>query len=246
MSNNDANLLYNAVTGSNFSANPRDTTPVIMFMGGNSGMASLFGGEKTMIMGGALLKLTSHLRMTGGEFVWLSPSLKTPMMTRVNISVVLPATTIPAINHHPPFIPFRFLVASRLEYHVTLAFSSLPSPSLVTELNLQDGSFNADANIRLFLAMDEKFDIIRKKWNVTAGWPKEHDIQQILSLSSGQFIFPSTVVAHIDTDAHRSDLRLQELLEHAPDSTKENPFTSLDAIYSHIFPTVPSHHLATA
>ncbi|KAF9035204.1 hypothetical protein BJ165DRAFT_657790 [Panaeolus papilionaceus] len=145
-------------------------------------------------------------------------------------------------------VPFRFLIASRREPQIVSTFSSASSSastSLFTEINLIKNSFNVNDDIRLY--MNAKFEVIRTKWDIPFGWPTESDLDRILDLSSGQFIFSSTVVSYVDSDDHHPEGRLKEILHpgRIPYSTDENPFASLDALYSHIFLKVPQSHLTT-
>ncbi|KAF9035202.1 hypothetical protein BJ165DRAFT_1395832 [Panaeolus papilionaceus] len=147
-------------------------------------------------------------------------------------------------NHSssPPAIPFRFLIASRREAQIVSTFASA-SASSFTEIDLTGNSFKVRNDIRRY--MDDKFAVIRRKRDIPFGWPTKSDLEHILDLSSGQFIFSSTVISHVDSDDHHPQVRLQQILQRIPYSTEDNPFASLDALYSHIFSEVSQSHLAT-
>ncbi|KAF9035200.1 hypothetical protein BJ165DRAFT_657126 [Panaeolus papilionaceus] len=145
-------------------------------------------------------------------------------------------------NH--PSLPIRFLLASRPEYHIHSLFRQLKNDSLATELSLQDASLNASADIRLFL--DAKFELIRAKRDIASGWPTPSQLDRIVALSSEQFIFSSTVVAHVDSDHHHPQDRLDAILVGTQSATSEHPLAALDMLYLHIFSSIPEHHLSRA
>jgi hypothetical protein len=132
-------------------------------------------------------------------------------------------------------LPLIFLFASRPEQHISLAFSTGILPSITTCIAL-DESYLPDEDIRLFLT--DKFQEIksthRLRTYIPPQWPLPEVLKQLVTNSSGQFIYASTVIHYVSSIRHKPTDRLDIVLAIRPPQ-KDLPFAELDALYTHIF-----------
>jgi hypothetical protein len=133
-------------------------------------------------------------------------------------------------------LPIIFLVVSRPEVDIVTFFNgSEPLKSIHRRLFLDD-KYYPDADIRLFFS--DKFEQIRcthrLRSTIPKPWPTEKILETLVRKSSGQFIFPATVVRFIESNRHRPAARLDAILGISPPGTNMNPFTELDAFYKQI------------
>ena len=134
---------------------------------------------------------------------------------------------------HLPY-PLRFLITSRPESHIILAFQH--DLGNVAQYDLSDDS-DADADIRDFL-LAEFAQIHRThplRQHLPSRWPPPADISAIVERSSAHFIYASTVIRFIKSPKHRPDDRLQVILGLKQPYEKERPYAALDSLYSLIF-----------
>ncbi|KDR68815.1 hypothetical protein GALMADRAFT_256676 [Galerina marginata CBS 339.88] len=132
---------------------------------------------------------------------------------------------------------FKFLILSRPEHDIECTFD-LPALKPVTlSVNLKK-DLSALDDIRLFL--DDKFDEIKKthplKSKIDPSWPGEEAIRTLVWKSSGNFIYPRTVMNYIETTYERPQKRLEVVLGLSP--TSDSPFAELDDLYYHILSRV--------
>jgi len=135
-------------------------------------------------------------------------------------------------------LPLIFLIASRPEQHISLAYNAGLLPSITTRLAL-DESYLPDEDIHLFLT--DKFQEIKSSHPLHAyispQWPLPDVLKQLVYKASGQFIYASTVIHYISSIRHKPMDRLDVALGIRPPQ-KELPFAELDALYSHILGSV--------
>jgi len=179
-----------------------------------------------------------------------NPSKKTTMLERQNLVVldgldecgdarwqreVLEAL---AMSVKQLSIPLLFLITSRPEHQIRLAFSKgeLESQTLVVPL---DETFNPDDDIRIYLK--SKFNEIKQIHpsgpQLPSDWPSDEDLRQIIRKSSGQFIYPATAIKFVESSRHHPVKRLKVLLG-ASEPGSDSPFTALDALYHQLFLTI--------
>jgi len=65
-------------------------------------------------------------------------------------------------------------------------------------------------------------------------WPLPEVLDQLIEKSSGQFIYPSTVIHFVSSIQHKPTDRLDIVLTIHPPQ-KDLPFVEIDALYTHIF-----------
>jgi len=131
-------------------------------------------------------------------------------------------------------LPLIFVITSRPEQHISLAFSTGVLPSVTTSVAL-DESYLPDEDIRLFL-MDKFQDIKsthRLRGYIPLPWPLPDVLNQLIKKSSGQFIYASTVVGYVSSIRHKPMDRLDIVLGIRPPQ-KDLPFAELDALYMHM------------
>jgi hypothetical protein len=135
-------------------------------------------------------------------------------------------------------LPLIFLIASRPEQHISLAFNAGSLPSITTCLAL-DESYLPDEDIQLFLT--DKFQEIKSSHPLRAyispQWPLPDVLKQLVYKASGQFIYASTVIHYISSIRHKPMDRLDIALGLRPPQ-RELPFAELDALYTHILGSV--------
>ncbi|KAF8956881.1 hypothetical protein BDZ97DRAFT_144265 [Flammula alnicola] len=141
-------------------------------------------------------------------------------------------------------LPVLFLVASRPEQHLTMAFNSYKVTDLTVRLPLDD-TYLADEDIRRFL--DDKFTEIKNshpfKDLIDPSWPPAEAIQNIIEKSSGQFIYASVVIGFVTSSRHHPTQRLEVIRGIRPPRL-DTPFAQLDALYIHIFSCVDDIDIA--
>ena len=132
-------------------------------------------------------------------------------------------------------IPLFFLITSRPEQDIRQSFNEEPLNSITRRLVL-DENYKPDEDVKVFL--QSKFDDIKKhhpsKYFLPASWPSDSDVERLVTKSSGQFIYPSTVMKFIESPRHQPTDRLNMILGLQP-TGKNMPFAALDALYMHIF-----------
>lgn len=139
-------------------------------------------------------------------------------------------------------LPIVFLVCSRAELHLQMAFEQKDVTKILTKLPLNDVTKTSDG-IRVYL--NDKFAEIKQihpfRSSLTGDWPKPSVIEQIIAKSSGQFIYASVVMRYISFPSAHPAIRLDIINGiRARSPSSENPFANLDALYEHIFSEVQS------
>ncbi|KAG7093048.1 hypothetical protein E1B28_009342 [Marasmius oreades] len=144
------------------------------------------------------------------------------------------------IQNATPTLPLDFLIFSRPELHICDTFSLesfTPNPS---RLALGDFAESVRADIKRYLC--HEFARIRKEHRHTldissqASWPDDSVIDQLVSKSTGQFIFATTTTKYIDTGKLPVTpvLRLDVILRAKRVANSPSPYPDLDLLYSQI------------
>ena len=137
-----------------------------------------------------------------------------------------------ALQHH--HIPLIFLITSRPEQAISHAFSMRPLKIMTGRL-LLDEKFQPDDDIRLFL--NDSFSKIKDghphRSTLPSNWPKWREIDVLVTKSSGQFIYASTVIRFVESIRHRPADQLDIVLGLRP-VHGSSPFSELDALYMRI------------
>lgn len=135
-------------------------------------------------------------------------------------------------------LPISLLVTSRPEEIIRIAFDANPLGSMTRRLALDD-FYDPDSDIRLFFK--SKFDEIKQKHPfrglLPPEWPSGSDLSRLVEKSSGQFIYPSTVMEYLNSPHHLPIHRL-DIIFGLSDPGVDTPFAKLDALYVRIFSEV--------
>jgi len=71
-------------------------------------------------------------------------------------------------------------------------------------------------------------------------WPGQTAISLLVELSSGHFIYASTVIRYIQSPKHQSDDRLKVILRLRPPHDQDQPYAQLDTLYYFVLQGVES------
>jgi hypothetical protein len=142
-------------------------------------------------------------------------------------------------------LPFLVFVASRPERHINHAFTTGSLPEFHTTLALDD-TYKPDDDIQLFLTDNfrQVQDTHPMRHYLDHSWPSVEVLYRLVKKSSGQFIYPSTVVKYVSSIRHQPAERLNVVLGiYPPRHASEMPFGELDALYRHIFSAVEDREI---
>lgn len=154
-----------------------------------------------------------------------------------NRRLILRALARALREHH---IPILFLISSRPEQDITSIFHSCYLQGLWTSLVLDD-SFLPDDDIRLFL-QDSFVDIKAthpRNPVISAEWPGQTVINELVRRSSGQFIYASVAMKYVSSLIDLPPRQLDTVLGLRP-PRREAPFSELDALYICLMSSVPT------
>ncbi|KAJ7118216.1 hypothetical protein C8R44DRAFT_625832 [Mycena epipterygia] len=138
---------------------------------------------------------------------------------------------------HNMNFPICFLIASRLEPHISEMFHAPPLDKLHRAVNILQ-SFE---DVRKYLC--DEFTRIHREHHATMAqvstpWPAVEDIGHLVRNSSGYFIYASTVIKFIDDKNFRPSDCLDIIMGlAAPDL--ESPLAALDRLYTQILSDAP-------
>ncbi|RXW11197.1 hypothetical protein EST38_g14658, partial [Candolleomyces aberdarensis] len=142
-----------------------------------------------------------------------------------------------------PAFPFRIVIASRPERVFREFFNDESQKSSFAPPLILDERYNPSADIALFL--QAKFGEIRRRYKLSPSWPSPEILAILLDQASGQFIYAATVIQYITVSRQGNPHTLLDgVLKVKPTSPGANPFSHLDAIYTHILQSAPNPILA--
>ena len=131
-------------------------------------------------------------------------------------------------------VSVRFLVASRPEQVIRTSFNASTLGCMTIGVPL-DETYQPDADIKTFL--NSRFSEIRRDHPSRAFlpkiWPPKGAVETLVTKSSGQFIYASTVMKFIESHHHWPNHRLNIILG-VSKSGNDAPFAELDAVYHHV------------
>ncbi|KAF9439920.1 hypothetical protein P691DRAFT_740255 [Macrolepiota fuliginosa MF-IS2] len=152
-----------------------------------------------------------------------------------------------------PTSPLVWLIASRPESHIQVAFSLPMVQSSYEEIQVLVDSDQGRRDVEIYLRAS--FSDIRERYpqsipSALRQWPSELDFSIIATRSSGLFIFPSTIIRFIgDKDYADPISRLKTVLEVIASTISatggNNPFAMLDALYTRILSDISQGVLPT-
>ena len=137
-------------------------------------------------------------------------------------------------------IPLCFLICSRIEAHIQEMFCSQVMTNVTLPVLLDD-QFAPDEDIRRYL--EDEFSRIYTERKVSLSkWPPDGVIDGLVSKSSGQFIYASTVVKFID-DLDSDPRRQLDIVLKIRPAKYSSPFAQLDQLYIQILSQQPNIRL---
>ena len=139
-----------------------------------------------------------------------------------------------SVNTAQYFVPLKFLITSRPEVPITRIFKNTSVIQVSTRHSLDDEPESME-DVEYFLSA--KFDEIKRthpsRRHISQDWPSSQAKEDLVQKSSGQFIYPATIIRYISSPRHNPTLRLDVVLRLRPLSG-ESPFAQLDALYKYI------------
>ena len=129
-------------------------------------------------------------------------------------------------------LPLRFIIGSRLESHIRASFDQ-ESLYAITHRVVLDETFNPRRDIRVFL--QDGFVKICTENSIPSQWPSEGIIDLLVQRSSGQFIYPTTVLKFVGAEFCSPTKQLALVLKPDPSA-----FSDLDQLYTQILSVYPS------
>ena len=134
--------------------------------------------------------------------------------------------------------PLKFLITSRPEVPLARVFNTNPVKEVSARHSLDD---EPDSRMDVAYFLSAKFDEIKRahpsRRHIPHDWPSSRIISDLVRKSSGQFIYPATIVKYLWSPKHSPTLRLDIILQLQPQplpADGETPFGQIDALYRHI------------
>jgi hypothetical protein len=136
--------------------------------------------------------------------------------------------------------PLKFLVTSRPENHITMAFRDKDLRATARQLILHEVLLDVvQDDITSYLS--SKLASTRDAYNIQSEWPSTEDVRELARLSHGLFIFAATSVKFIEDRNYSHPRRqLAYLLSAPPETDDRSPHVHLYRLYTqvleHAFP----------
>ncbi|TDL25872.1 hypothetical protein BD410DRAFT_837318 [Rickenella mellea] len=124
--------------------------------------------------------------------------------------------------------PLRVFVTSRGEGYIQEIFNHPNIEERTCCLPLEDPDLEPSGDIYKFLKNQFSAISFMKRHLIKQPWPSEADLQNLVKLSEGLFIYASTVVRLVEGDTYPPD-RLKNVL-----SLPKSPLAGLDCLYAQI------------
>jgi hypothetical protein len=141
-----------------------------------------------------------------------------------------------------PF-PVKIFVTSRPEHSISMMLNEpeLCGPTNVFVLHAVALTVVA-ADIGLYLTSEFK-DIARRRMpRHDQAWPAQHDIDALVALATPLFVFASTVIRFVDSDAFLPRHQLSLILSSDASKTSTTSFHNLDRLYMDVLRAIIARH----
>ncbi|KJA29452.1 hypothetical protein HYPSUDRAFT_520232 [Hypholoma sublateritium FD-334 SS-4] len=143
-------------------------------------------------------------------------------------------------------LPVFVLLASRMESQLRMALGAPKVSKILCRMPL-DSDYQAEKDIRLFLT--DRFAAVRTTHPMghflERDWPAPACVQEIVTKSSGQFIYAAVVMQFVFFPRCHPARQLLDIVRGLRPSGRTTPFAQLDALYRHIFAQVEDIDLTT-
>ncbi|KIL55172.1 hypothetical protein M378DRAFT_59333, partial [Amanita muscaria Koide BX008] len=123
----------------------------------------------------------------------------------------------------------RFVISSRPEANIQDFFNQFQSPTLQIDLANVDDAFR---DIETYLTSEFTRIAVEQTLDLKT-WPAQSAIDALVSKSSGQFVYASTVMKYVGDKYESAVAQLNVVLGLKP-NTGKSPFSELDALYTEI------------
>ncbi|KAF8182121.1 hypothetical protein K438DRAFT_1161410 [Mycena galopus ATCC 62051] len=138
---------------------------------------------------------------------------------------------------------FQFLIASRPEAYIRDIFEESFFDGIHDSLNVEQSFKDVETYLR------DEFVRIHREHKHTMGaiqtpWPPADILEELVSKSSGYFVYASTVVKFVDDKYFRPIDRLAAVVD-LSQTDLDAPFAALDQFYIHILSGVPARFRST-
>lgn len=131
--------------------------------------------------------------------------------------------------------PFRFLVTSRPEGHISRTFKF---NKFIKQIPLQkyDLSKDPDASKDIRTFFQQEFTRLHENQALGSNlenntWPSENELVTLIDRSSGHFVYPASVIRFIGSSQHPPDYSLKIALGQIPSLSNDQLFLQLDILY---------------
>ncbi|KAJ7908115.1 hypothetical protein B0H13DRAFT_2193528, partial [Mycena leptocephala] len=131
-------------------------------------------------------------------------------------------------------LPLKFLIASRLEPDIRKIFEDSLYEGLHHSFDVEQSFEDIKKYLRHEFARIHRDH--RTMATVAMPWPSQEIFDQFVNMSSGYFIYASTVIKFVDDNNFRPTERLERLQETL---SLESPFSGIDQLYTQILSRVP-------
>lgn len=145
-------------------------------------------------------------------------------------------------------LPLAIFISCRPELVIRGEFQTEHLNKSSLQVSLPE-EYKSEDDIRYF--MNSKFKEIRDAHIKNTGiefppiWPGDQIVDMLVRKSSGHFIYPSVVVKYVGASDDNPVKRLDNVCGLPDNNDGENPFTQLDALYTHILASIKDTHLPT-
>ncbi|KAF8182112.1 hypothetical protein K438DRAFT_1840332 [Mycena galopus ATCC 62051] len=138
---------------------------------------------------------------------------------------------------------FRFLIASRPEAYIRDIFEEPLFDGIHDSLNVEQSFKDVETYLR------DEFGRVHREHKCTMGniqtpWPPADILGELVSKSSGYFVYASTVIKFVDDKYFRPIDRLAAVMD-LSQTDSDAPFAALDQLYIHILSGVPARFRST-
>ncbi|KAJ3569540.1 hypothetical protein NP233_g4984 [Leucocoprinus birnbaumii] len=146
-------------------------------------------------------------------------------------------------------LPFKFLICSRPESHLKVAFSKPETQAITLQESLKIDDMEAQADAKRLL--EKGFAEIRSRYpdQLTDEWPTPAQIRLIADRASGHLGFASFILRFIGDEKYDDPSSQLEVcirfLERSRGPETSNPLHDLDLLYTQIFSDIPQNILPT-
>ncbi|KAM6492922.1 hypothetical protein JOM56_011056 [Amanita muscaria] len=130
--------------------------------------------------------------------------------------------------------PLRFIISSRPEAHIEDFFSQFQHPTLQIDLANVDEVYR---DIKTYLTSEFARIAVEQELDPEV-WPDLGIINTLVSQSSGQFVYASTIIKYAGDEYESAVARLNVILG-LKLCTGKSPFAELDALYTEILQRQP-------